>query len=119
MAKTVTKDLTRSKAYRELRQSLLEDLRVAGLERLPYTDLVGQYMTLWVQLQQLNQDVAERGVYIEYQNGSTQKGITDNKSLSSALRVGARMDDILKALGYMNQASRAGASSGSEDNDPL
>ena len=119
MAKSTKNNWTRTKAYQDLKRSLLEELNAAGMERLPFTDLVEQYMSLWCQLQMLNQDVEERGVYIEYQNGSSQKGITDNKSLGAAIRVGDRMDDILTTLGYKARAARAGASAVMEDDDPL
>lgn len=119
MAKQIKNKWARSKAYRELKQALLSDLEAAGTKRLPFTDLVDQYMSLWCQLQMLNHDVEERGVQIEYQNGSTQKGITDNKSLNAAIRVGARMDDILNTLGYKARAAKAGEAAASDEYDVL
>lgn len=116
-----TKDWRRKKPYKQLKKALIEDLERAGINRLPYTDMVDQYMELWVQLKQLNEDVAERGVQIQYQNGEKQKGVTDNKSLGAAIRIGARMDDILGRLGYTERARKASAAaaSGGDEDDEL
>lgn len=118
-AAAVAKNLRKTNRYKNLRQALIDDLENAGINRLPYTDMVEQYMDLWVQLQLLNSDIAERGVQIPYQNGSTQKGVTDNKSMNAAIRVGARMDDILATLGYKDRAKKQSAltSGGGEDDE--
>ena len=50
MAKSTKNNWNRTKAYQDLKRSLLEDLNAAGMERLPFTDLVEQYMSLWCQL---------------------------------------------------------------------
>lgn len=119
MAKQAKNDWPRTKAYRELKQSLLDDLDSADMRREPYLDLVEQYMDLWCLRKTLKLDLDERGVSIAYQNGSTQKGVTDNKSLSALVRVEDRMSDILGILGYKARAAKAGAASMAEDDDPL
>lgn len=111
--------LRRTKRYRELKAAMLADLEAAGINRLPYTEMVEQYMSLWVQLQLLEADVADRGVKVQYQNGATQKGVTENKSLTTAVQIGRRMDDILNRLGYQEIAKkqRIGAVGTGEDDE--
>ena len=76
----MAKDWTKTKAYRELKQEMLDDLEARGLISRPDIDKVEEYMELWAQLKMLNADIKERGVSIEYQNGENQKGTTDNNS---------------------------------------
>lgn len=114
----MAKDWTKTKAYRELKQEMLDDLEVRGLISRPYIDKVEEYMELWVQLKMLNEDIKKRGVSIEYQNGENQKGTTDNKSLGIAIRVSAQMLNIFSALGFRDQAVKAKAdSTGGEDDE--
>jgi phage terminase small subunit len=114
----MAKDWTKTKAYKELKQEMLDDLEVRGLISRPYIDKVEEYMELWAQLKMLNEDIRERGVSIEYQNGENQKGTTDNKSLGIAIRVSAQMLNIFSALGFRDQAVKAKAdSTGGEDDE--
>lgn len=93
-----------TKAYKELKQEMLDDLEARGLISRPYIDKVEEYMELWVQLKMLNEDIRNRGVSIEYQNGENQKGTTDNKSLGIAIRVSNQMLNIFSALGFRERA---------------
>lgn len=113
------KDWTKTKQYRNLKRSMIRDLENAGLDREPYLDMVSQYMAFWVQLQMLNTDIEERGICVEYQNGNNQMGVTDNKSVAAAVRVNARMESILAALGYKARAAKSGATAASGEDDEL
>lgn len=106
-----------TKAYRELKKEMLDDLESRGLISEPYKDKVDEYMRLWCWLQMLNDDITERGVFIEYQNGENQKGTTDNKSLTIATRVSGQMLSIWAALGFKDQAVKAKAMTGGEDDE--
>lgn len=101
--------------YRQLEKDLLNDLESRGLIARQYVDKVQEYMRLWCWLQMLNEDIMERGVYIEYQNGASQKGTTDNKSLSIAARISGQMLNIWSALGFRDQAINAKAVTPDED----
>lgn len=114
---TTENNWTKTKRYRDLKKALLSDLRADGRERLPYTEQVEQYMAFWCQLQMLNADIAERGVNVEYQNGKNQNGTTDNKSVATAVRVNARMEAILAALGYKDKNIKLGAAASGEDDE--
>lgn len=108
----------KSKEYTALKKDLLEDLESRGLIGKQYTDKVEEYMDLWCILKMLNEDVLKRGVFVEYSNGATQKGTTENKSLSNAVRVSSQMLNIWSALGFREQAVKiANGPVGGEDDD--
>lgn len=111
------KDYKKTKQYRALKKELEDDLESRGLISEPYKDKVDEYMRLWCWLQMLNDDISERGVFIEYQNGENQKGTTDNKSLTIATRVSSQMLSIWAALGFKEQAVKAKAAAGGEDDE--
>lgn len=103
--------------YKDLKKDMLDDLEVRGLVGKQYSDKVEEYMRLWIWLQMLNEDITERGVFIEYQNGANQSGTTDNKSLSIATRVSAQMLAIWTALGFKEQAVKSKVGAGGEDDE--
>lgn len=119
MAKKATKktDFTKKKNYKKLKEEMLADLESRGLISEPYLDKVDEYMRLWCWLQMLNEDIKERGVFIEYQNGEKQKGTTDNKSLTIATRVSNQMLSIWNALGFKAQAVKGKDGVGGEDDE--
>lgn len=101
--------------YKELRSDMLDDLQARGLVGKQYTDKVEEYMRLWCWLRMLDEDIKIRGVYIEYRNGATQKGMTDNKSLAIATRVSSQMLAIWSALGFRDQAVSSKPVGGEDD----
>lgn len=103
--------------YKELKKDMLDDLDARGLVGRQYVDKVEEYLNLWCWLQMLNEDVVARGVYVEYSNGATQKGTTDNKSLTIATRVSSQMLAIWTALGFREQAAGAKPQAGGEDDE--
>ena len=122
MGKTKKKDWTRTKDYRQLNADLLQGLSDAGMDNARYKDLVDEYMVCWVQLQELNEDIRERGTRVEYKNGS-QTGLTENKSLGTKIRLLKAMDDIFRRLGFTEEAKakRAAAAKdlGGDEDDEL
>lgn len=105
----------KTKEFRELQKDLLDDLTARGLISKPYMDKVEEYMGLWCLRRMLEEDIAARGVYVEYQNGANQKGTTDNKSVEKLVRVSSQMLSIWAALGFREQAASAKPSDGDED----
>ena len=97
----------KTKEFRELKKDLLDDLTVRGLISKPYMDKAEEYMGLWCLRRMLEEDIAARGVYVEYQNGANQKGTTDNKSVEKLVRVSSQMLSIWAALGFKEQAASA------------
>lgn len=116
-AKSKADEFQKSEEYQELKRDMLDDLELRGLVGRQYIDKVEEYMTLWCWLQMLNRDVVTRGVYVEYSNGATQKGTTENKSLTIATRVSSQMLNIWAALGFREQATNSKPQIGGEDDE--
>ena len=110
-------DWTKTKAYRELKQEMLDDLEARGLVSRPYIDKVEEYMSLWCIFQMLREDVNARGVSVEYSNGTAQKGVTDNKSLPMMTRVSSQMLNIWTALGFKELASSSRPQPAGDDDE--
>lgn len=117
MAAKKEKRWDKTSEYRQLKKDMLEDLEARGLVGTQYTSKVEEYMQLWCILKMLTEDVLKRGVSVEYSNGATQKGTTDNKSLSAATRVSSQMLNIWAALGFREQATTSKPLSGGEDDE--
>ena len=92
------KDYKKTKAYRELRKSLLDQLEENGNMKDFFIDLVNDYMSLWVIKNQLNDDIETRGVVTEYKNGANQYGTKRNDSIADLLKVNSQMLKILQQL---------------------
>lgn len=107
----------RTKAYKELDKALRDDLDARGLIGPQYEDQVDMYMTLWVTKQELRADIKDRGVSVAYQNGASQKGYTDNKSVDKLIRVSAQMLQIWTALGYKEMANSEKLPGDGEDDE--
>ena len=102
----------KKREFRELQKDLLDDLTARGLISRPYMDKVEEYMGLWCLRRMLEEDIAARGVYVEYQNGANQRGTTDNKSVEKLVRVSSQMLSIWAALGFKEQAATAKTAGG-------
>lgn len=94
-----------TKAYRQLKKSLLESLEARGLVEDVYRDKVAEYMTLWVQLRELQADVKDRGVVVMDEKRGM---LVENRSVSLATQVSKQMLAIYTALGLKPAKSRSG-----------
>lgn len=94
-----------TKAYRELRQSMMDSLEARGMVEAAYTDKVREYMNFWVQLQQLEADVAERGVSVLDEKRGM---MVENRSISLAVQVSRQMLAIYTALGFKDETRGQG-----------
>lgn len=120
MAETKKTNWPRTKAYKQMRDQMVEDLEAAGISNAYFLDKVDRFMSLWCQSKILEEDLAVRGIRVEYQNGS-QRGETDNKSLDRLMKVYDRMDELHRQLGYQEtvkhgkQAAARNSESGEDD----
>lgn len=92
------KKIKKTKAYKELRDELLDQLARAGNVKRYFEDLVEDYMQLYVTKTLLQADIAERGVRVFYNNGGGQFGYKKNDSVEQMLKVNTQMLKILEAL---------------------
>lgn len=82
-----------------IKKDLLEQLKNNGIFRETYIDLVEDYISLWEIKNKLIEDIKERGVTIEYQNGREQWGYKKNDSINELNKTSTQMLKILSELG--------------------
>lgn len=99
MANAATKKYLESELYREIKNDLLDQLDRNGTTGKYYVDLVCDYMDLWITKCLLVEDIQERGVSVEYDNGGGQKGRKKNDSVEQRIKVNAQMLKLLSELG--------------------
>ena len=92
------RDYTKTKEYKEIRKSLLQQLEDSNNNTAYFIGLVNDYMRLYVIKNQLADDVEERGVVCKYQNGKDQWGYKRNDSVGELNKVSAQMLKILAQL---------------------
>lgn len=102
-----------TKAYRQLKQSMLDNLDARGLVEEAYRDKVEEYMDFWVQRQKLEADIAARGITVLDEKRGM---LVENRSVSLAVQVSRQMLAIFKALGLQEDACTP---SQGEDDDAL
>lgn len=89
----------KTKKYKQIRESLIEQLKIRKKD-YPYNlDLIEDYMDLYVTKSRLIKDIEERGVSIEWNNGGGQRGRKKNDSVELLLKVNKQMLSIISELG--------------------
>lgn len=103
-------DHSRTKAYRELKNSLLNNLKSRGLDCALYQDKVAEYMDFWSLHRELQRDIKERGMVVwDDRNRSS-----ENRSISLDIQVSRQMLALFNAMGFKPE-DLAGANGGDDD----
>ena len=105
------KDWRKTKQYRELKKSMLDNLEARGLLEKAYTDKVDEYLDFWVRRQELQTDVAERGLSVIDDRGR----ITENRSVSLEIQVARQMLAVWTARGFKDAAAKSDVPEGMDD----
>lgn len=98
-------------AYKELRQSMLQNLIERGLDGDVYRDKVQEYMDFWVRRQELRDDIARRGLTVTDDRGR----LMENRSVSLEIQVSRQMLAIFTTLGLKEDALAATARGDDDD----
>ena len=106
------KNWRQTKAYRDLRRSLLDNLEARGLAEQAYTDKVEEYMDFWVQRQKLEADITARGISVLDEKRGM---MVENRSVSLCVQVSRQMLAIFSALGLKDDACAASPQGGEDD----
>lgn len=104
--------IKRTKAYKQIRDSLVDQLERSGNDTSFFLDLVDDYMKMYVIKELANADVQENGVSVEYRNSETQYGRKKNDSVDQILKTNQQMIKLLDMLGIKPEA-------GIEDDEEL
>ena len=94
----MVKNYKATKEYKEIRQSLLQQLEESNNMSPHFKGLVEDYMRLWIIKNQLIDDIDERGVVCKYQNGKDQWGYKRNDSVGELNKTSSQMLKILTQL---------------------
>lgn len=98
-------------AYKELRQSMLQNLVERDLDGDVYRDKVQEYMDFWVRRQELRDDIARRGLTVTDDRGR----LMENRSVSLEIQVSRQMLAIFTTLGFKEGALSAAARGDDDD----
>ena len=98
-------------AYKELRQSMLQNLVERDLDGDVYRDKVQEYMDFWVRRQELRDDIARRGLTVTDDRGR----LMENRSVSLEIQVSRQMLAIFTTLGFKEDALAAAARGDDDD----
>ena len=86
---------------KQLKESMLDDLKSRGLVEDIYLDKVEEYISLWTLRKKLEKDILDRGVSIS----DPKKGyVCENRSVSLYAQVSRQMLAIFSALGFKDIA---------------
>lgn len=91
--------IKRTKAYRTIRASLIDQLERSGNDTSFFLDLVDDYMKMYIIKELANADIIENGVSVEYRNSETQYGRKKNDSVDQILKTNQQMIKLLDMLG--------------------
>ena len=98
-------------AYKELRQSMLQNLIDRDLDGDVYRDKAQEYMDFWVRRQELRDDIARRGLTVTDDRGR----LMENRSVSLEIQVSRQMLAIFTTLGFKEDALAAAARGDDDD----
>lgn len=98
-------ELQNGKEYSEIKDDLLLQLKANQTSGRFYTDLIEDYMDLWLTKNLLLADIKTRGVTVRYNNGGGQSGYKKNDSVEQALKVNTQMLRILDSIGIKPSTS--------------
>lgn len=83
---------------KSLKKALIEQLKQANRLTEQNLDLINDYIDFFKIKNDLTEDIIERGVTVEYNNGGGQKGYKKNDSIAEKVKVNNQMLNILKHL---------------------
>lgn len=86
-------------AKKQVKDSLLAQLKAKGATADYFTDLVNDYMTLWGVKDQLSTDIKERGVKFKDNSAAGNEMWKNNPSNKELVMVNKQMLALLKDLG--------------------
>ena len=96
--------IKKTKAYKSIRQSLLDQLERGGNDLPHFKDLVEDYMKMYIIKELASHDVQTRGTFVEWSNSETQYGSKKNDSVDQVLKTNQQMIKLLDMLGIKPDA---------------
>lgn len=91
------KNIRATKAWKNLKKSMLENLAARGLVEEAYAEKVDEYMALYEQRRALEEDIKARGITVLDEKRGM---LVENRSVSLEVQVSRQMLNIWSALGF-------------------
>lgn len=105
-------DFKRTKEYRELKNSLQENLKARGLTGPIYDDMIQRYLSYREMEFKADEDIREKGINIwDPKRGSWQA----NPSISTKINASRQSAAVYRALGFEDEAKKAKPGEGEDD----
>ena len=98
------RNYTLTKKYKDVKDSMLRQLKEQGADENHYIDQVNTYMDCWIDVQLLTKDIRERGANVEAVGRSGEPELRKNESVGERIRTIAIMLRIQSALGLNQNA---------------
>lgn len=96
---TETERIKRTKVYREIKRSLLDQLERSGNDNPHFTDMVNDYMKMYITKELCNLDIAKRGITVTSIGSTGQKVTKKNDAVELLLKTNQQMIKLLDMLG--------------------
>lgn len=112
MAKEKTTDFKRTKAYKDLKKSLADNLASRGLVEPIYQDMVDRYMSFREMEYLADQDIREKGLNVLDERRGTMMA---NPSVATKLNASRQAAQIYRALGFEDEAKKSRTPDGEDD----
>lgn len=94
--------------YEDIKKDLLAQLKENETNGMFYTDMIEDYMDMWLAKNLLINDIKTRGVTVRYNNGGGQSGYKKNESVEQLLKVNTQMLKILESIGIKPNLTKGG-----------
>ena len=96
---STAESIKKTKAYKKIKDSLVDQLERSGNDTPFFLDLVDDYMKMYIVKELANADILENGVSVEWRNSETQYGRKKNDSVDQILKTNQQMIKLLDMLG--------------------
>ena len=114
MAKSKTRDFKRTKEYKDLKQSMEDNLESRGLVEPIYKDMVNRYMSFREMEYLADLDIAEKGLNVQDERRGTMMA---NPSVATKLNASRQAAQIYRALGFEDEAKKNRLPGGDDDDE--
>lgn len=105
-------DFKRTKEYRNLKRTLLDNLTARGLVEPIYQDMVRRYLSYREMEYLADRDIAEKGLNIW---DNRRESWQANPSISAKVNAGRQAAAIYRALGFEDEAKKAQGNGDDDD----
>lgn len=96
-------EIKKTKLYKKIRKSLLDQLANSGIMTEYFANLVEDYMNMYVVKELAIDDIEQNGITTRYQNGANQYGTKKNDAVELALKTNQQMIKMLDMLGIKSE----------------